>query len=236
MKAIILAAGVGSRIMPLTKNIPKCLIKINNKTILEMMIENCISTGIDDFIFVLGHKKHKVIETIKKLNYDIKYSIVENKEYLNTNTGVSLYLAITNTDDTVIVINGDNVFDKKMLNTLVKKDKTSIVVDNVKELNEESFKIAITNDKIEAIGKNILKEESSGEFIGISMIRKNDLSLFMEILKKIIDENKNQYYDFAFKELSKFRVVDFVYTNGLIWSEIDYPEDLKHVKKIIFKI
>lgn len=237
MKAIILAAGIGSRMMPLTKNIPKCLLKINNKTILEIIIESCISVGIEDFIFVVGYNSHVVIEKIKKLKnrHCMKYCIIENKEYINTNTGVSLYLALSHPNvkgASVIVINGDNVFDKKILEILIMKDETSIVVDNVKELNEESFKIKITDGKIEAMGKDILKETSTGEFIGISMIKNNDLVLFREILKKIIDENKTQYYDFAFKEFSKIKKIGIIYTNGLMWSEIDYPEDLERAKRV----
>ena len=62
LKAIILAAGTGTRLMPLTKDIPKPLLKIGDMSLLESMIKNCISNGITEFIIVIGHKKERVIE------------------------------------------------------------------------------------------------------------------------------------------------------------------------------
>jgi NDP-sugar pyrophosphorylase family protein len=80
MKAIILAAGTGTRLMPLTKDIPKPLLEIDDMSLLERMMINCISSGVNEFIIVLGHKKERVIEKIEDLKnrYDVKMNTVLN--------------------------------------------------------------------------------------------------------------------------------------------------------------
>ncbi|MDP1552873.1 MAG: sugar phosphate nucleotidyltransferase, partial [Methanobacteriaceae archaeon] len=95
MIAIILAAGTGTRLMPLTKEIPKPLLEIGNMTILERMMINCISSGIGEFIIVVGHKKERVFEKIDYLSnkYGVKIQTVENKKYDTTNTSCSVHLA-----------------------------------------------------------------------------------------------------------------------------------------------
>lgn len=242
MISVILSAGMGTRLMPLTKNIPKPLLDVNGTTLLERMIKNCINVDINDFIVVVGYNKEKVIDLASKLEkkYDINIKIIENPKYEITNTSVSTFLAskyIENEQlDDFILINGDNVIDPKIIKNIAKRDNTSLIVDNYKKLNEESFKLiigkklmkennSIANGIIEEIGKEINIENSTGEFIGVSKVSKKDVSKFNEILVELIDENRQNYYDFAYKSLSRERPIDFVLTNGLKWTEIDDHND-----------
>ena len=251
MIAIILSAGMGTRLMPLTKEVPKPLLKIENKTLLERMIDNCLNLGIDKYILVVGYNKDKVydIAPILESEKNIKITIVENNDYEITNTSVSTYLASKyiekeNLDDDFILINGDNVVDPDIIKKIAVSDKSSMVVDNVKKLNEESFKLIINefvisddemiaNGKIKEIGKEIDISSSSGEFIGVSKVIKKDIPKFNEILIKLIDENKQNYYDFAFKNLSYSSQINYILTNGLKWTEIDDLNDWNFANELI---
>ena len=95
MKAIILAAGTGTRLMPLTKDIPKPLLEIGEISLMERMMIDCISNNVKDFVIVLGHKKERVIEKIEYLEkkYPIKIETVENKKYSHTNTSCSVKIS-----------------------------------------------------------------------------------------------------------------------------------------------
>jgi choline kinase len=117
-------------------------------------------------------------------------------------------------------------------------------VDNFKDLNEESFKLIIENktfheDKtiangtIAEIGKGIDIASSTGEFIGVSKVAKKDLSKFNAILEDLMAEDKQNYYDFAFKTLSRISQIDYVLTNGLKWTEIDDHNDWNQAQKLI---
>jgi choline kinase len=235
MKAIILAAGTGTRLMPLTKDIPKPLLEINNTTLLERMIINCISSDVNEFIIVLGHKKERVLETIEylKSKYPIKIDTIENKNYSQTNTSCSVKLATQQLDDDIMIINGDNVVDNRIISGLVKINKTALVIDNYKQLNDESFKIRIENNVIIEIGKGINIDTASGEFIGISKVSKDDLPMFNFILDELIVKDVQNYYDLAYKELSQKSDIEYFYTNGLKWTEIDDKNDWEYAHSLI---
>ena len=93
MKAIILAAGIGSRIQPLTDNCPKSLLKIYDKTILEMMISHIQDCHINDIVFVTGYLEEQIKEYVNINFPDLKAYFVTNEKYAETNTGFSLLLA-----------------------------------------------------------------------------------------------------------------------------------------------
>ena len=250
MIGVILAAGMGSRLMPLTKDVPKPMLKINEITLLERMIKNCIKVDINKFIVVVGYNKDKVIEFCPELEekYDIEIKTIANDKYDVTNTSVSTYLAskyIEENDlDDFILVNGDNVVDPEIIEKLYGSINTGMIIDNFKQLNEESFKLiiddesfnedkSIANGKIHSIGKELDIPSSSGEFIGVSKVKSDDVAEFNRILEGLIEKDPQNYYDFAYKDLSNIKTIDFVLTNGLKWTEIDDHNDWETAQELI---
>ena len=243
MIGVMLAAGMGTRLMPLTKDIPKALLKINETTLLERMIKNCINADISKFIVLVGYNKDKVIDLCPELaeKYDIEIKTIANEKYDVTNTSVSTYLAskyIEENDlDDFILVNGDNVVDPEIISRLAETKNTGMI-------NEESFKLiiddesfnedkTIANGKINSIGKGLDSPSSTGEFIGVSKVVSDDVAEFNRILEGLIEEDPQNYYDFAYKELSNIKTIDFVLTNGLKWTEIDDHNDWETAHKLI---
>jgi choline kinase len=259
MKIIVLAAGKGSRLKIGTKSkfafsIPFLIlnydknrdnIKINE----EYLIENLFK-GLKELkfscLFVLGYKflENTPILSYLSHKYGKRIDYIVNPFFEETNTSYSLWLALKSLIDNgyledILIFNGDNYLSKKAWEKIKSKlnntKKSFIVIDNFKELTEESFKIKILKDKniIEKMGKEISISESEGEFIGVSYIKKDDLITFFKILENIVKENKQNYYDIAFIEFSKKTQLDFLFLNGEKWTEIDFKEDLENLKKII---
>ena len=250
MIGVILSAGMGTRLMPLTKDIPKPLLEIKGITLLERMMKNLMNVGIEEFIVIVGYNKQKVIDLAPELEdkYPIRIKILENEEYDITNTSVSTYIASKyieeNQSDDFILINGDNVVDPEIIERIAERENTSLIVDNFKDLNEESFKLIIENETfndertiangtIREIGKGIDIPSSTGEFIGVSKVAEKDLSKFNGILEDLIALDRQNYYDFAFKTLSEISQIDYVLTNGLKWTEIDDHNDWNQAQKLI---
>ena len=250
MIGVILSAGMGSRLMPLTKDRPKPLREINDMTLLERMIRNLMNENINEFIVIVGYNKEKVVEFTPTLEekYDISIEIIENERYDVTNTSVSTYLASKhieeNGGDDFILINGDNVVDPEIITRIAERENTSLIVDNYKDLNEESFKLIIENESfnedksiangtIKEIGKGIDIPSSTGEFIGVSKVASKDLSKFNSILEDLMSEDEQNYYDFAYRTLSAETPIDYVLTNGLKWTEIDDHNDWQQAQKLI---
>ena len=250
MIGVILAAGMGTRLMPLTKYIPKALLKINEVTLLERMIKNCVDVDISKFLVVVGYNRDKVIDLCPEIaeKYDIEIKTIVNEKYDVTNTSVSTYLAskyIEENDlDDFILVNGDNVVDPEIISRLAASINTGMIIDNFKELNEESFKLiiddesfnddkSIANGKINSIGKGLDIPSSSGEFIGVSKVKSDDVAEFNRILEGLIEEDPQNYYDFAYKDLSTIKTIDFVLTNGLKWTEIDDHTDWENAQILV---
>ena len=243
MIAVILAAGMGTRLRPLTDEIPKPLLEMNGLTLLERMIKNCMNEGIEKFIVVTGYYSQKVDDLCSQLEdkYSIQIRTIKNENYDTTNTSVSTFLASSfiennETGEDFILITGDNVLDPQIIHNIVESQHSSLIVDNFKELNEESFKLIIDNDEIRDIGKQLNIEESSGEFIGISKVISADLPNFNKILDELISDDSQNYYDYAYQNLSKLTHLEYVFTDGLEWTEIDDHVDYQKAQSILDKI
>ena len=111
MKVIILAAGEGKRLRPLTNEIPKCLVTLFGKSILHRQIEIYKKLNIKDIIIISGYKREKIkIENIQEYH---------NKEFDSTNMLETLFCAENELEDSVIIAYGDIIFEEENLNLLI---------------------------------------------------------------------------------------------------------------------
>ncbi|MDA9902978.1 phosphocholine cytidylyltransferase family protein [Gammaproteobacteria bacterium] len=238
MKAIILAAGVGSRIRPFTDNCPKSLLKINGKTILEMMLSHIKTCGINEVIFVLGYLQDQIKDYVKIQFPDLIVQFITNEKYEVTNTGYSLMLTkdfVKNS--TFIKFDADVVFDINILKTLIASEYDNcLCIDKNINLDAEEIKVIIKDDnRVVKASKTVNPLDAIGESIGIEKISGetahtlfNDLELMMK------DEQYHQeYYEAAYERLIEkdvpFYALDI---SGLRWTEIDTKEDFMLARKI----
>jgi choline kinase len=235
MKAVILAAGVGSRLKELTKDIPKCLLKLDNSTsILDYQISTLIKIANLDYtdIYVIGGYK---FETLKYLEKGI--NLIFNSKYKEWNNIYSFYLIKKNVSDNFYLLNGDTIYHPDILKNLVNTDNnTYFVVDNVKKLAEEEMKVLIENSRILKFGKNIQPEKANGEYIGLAKFNKEDANVIFNIMDELINKgNTDIWYESAINNALNKIMAKPIYTNGLPWIEIDNREDYERGKEI-FKL
>jgi len=144
MKAIILAAGKGTRLKPLTDNVPKCLIEINGRTILEYQVRSFFNAGINDVTIVVGYLAESVIKFCNQNRLYVNFIL--NEEYNDTNNMFSLFLAKNTVyDSDLIICNGDVIFSPNILTGLLQDcNKNAIAVD-VNKYFDESMKVIANN-------------------------------------------------------------------------------------------
>lgn len=238
MKTIILVAGRGTRLGSLTEDTPKCLLKVGNQTILERILKQLSSNGIKEAVLVVGFKKEKIIEEIKRLSLPIKIKYIENRIYDQTNTIYSVWLAKKEAENGFILINGDVVSEDILIKELIEHPaKTVLTIDNVKKLGEEEVKIMIQGSKITNIGKQLDPLKSYGESIGVQKIRKEDTKILFEEIKKFVDRNEvKTFYESAFNNILDKVRFDILKTDGQKWTEVDFVEDYEEAKKIAGKV
>lgn len=190
--AIILAAGKGDRLRPLTNEIPKCLVEFAGKSLLERQIENYKKCEIENIIIVTGYLGNKI--SIKGI------SLLENKKYETTNMVETLFCAEDEIKDSVIVSYADIIFEVDILKKIINsKEDISIIVDkNWKSLWKKRFKNPLNDAEsmridssgyIKDIGQPVNNiNEINGQYIGLMKFQNNGI----ELIKKMYHKFKNE--------------------------------------------
>jgi len=232
-KVIILAAGVGSRIRPLTDDCPKSLLKVAGVPILERMIVNCQACGLTEFVIVLGYLENKVRQFLHDRFPRLKATFVVNDRYETTNTGYSLMLAKEATQGRgFIKFDADVVFDRKVLRRLMANSAdNALCIDRIIKLDAEEVKVVIDADqRVRQASKTIDPKAAMGESIGVEKISSAAATQLFASLETMMQQEAHHqdYYEAAYERLMAddvaFHVVDIT---GLDWVEIDTLDDLE---------
>ena len=248
MKAIILTAGMGGRLGEIGKQIPKCLIKIGKKTIIEYQIEALKLNNISDISIVIGYHADKVKEALK--NKNIKFYL--NKDYKETGMLESLFCAKEELNDDAIILYGDVVFKADLIKRLLEdKNDFCLVVDGENEIVNEaeealeeyhgekirkgSTKVNIVDGVVRNISKSLPQEETSAEYIGIAKFSKKAIDTTYKRIEELINTGEIKKYpspSYLFKWLiDNGNNIYVVYTDNLLYGEIDYVEDLEKARE-----
>ncbi len=250
MKAIILAAGKGTRLSPFTDNFPKGMIKLFDKSLIEMQIDNFQACGIADIIIVTGYKSEKI--TFPKIK------MIKNEFYDSTNMNESLFCAESELDDSVIISYSDIVYEKSIIEQLIEfkgdigvairaRWKDDYVGRNLHPISEAE-NILYENEKIIKIQKNISEktsEQEIGEFLGLIKLSKNGCRIFLDEYSKISKNNEKQFHsskslkeayltDMIQEVIESNNQVEIIHSKGK-WFEIDTMEDIKNVREKLGK-
>lgn len=237
MIGVILAAGVGSRLRPITNNKPKCLVSVAGKPILQFQIDAYIEAGISELIIIVGYEKEAVKEYCKHIK-NIKINIIDNDNYENTNNMYSLYLAknfIYN--KSFILNNADLAIDKNILTHLIKYNSPSAVAIDTSIFNDESMKVTINSSGyISDISKQISQQNSAGCSIDFYKFSSQDSKILVDKICHIIEKenNLNNWTEVAMQQLFQANEIKCLPCDiaGLRWVEIDNYDDLAIADKI----
>ena len=221
MKAIILAAGIGSR---LGNSDPKPLTKLKNgESILYRQVEYLSEyIGINNIITIVGYKKDLIMKSFPNLLY------VYNYYYDTTNTSKSLLAGLRKIEnEDVLWLNGDVVFEKELLPQIIKCSKSCMAV-NTNSVGEEEIKYNVFDDgNIKEVSKTV--SPASGEAVGINKIMASDLSLFKVNLEKC---NSQDYFEKALElSIQDGMKIMPVNINKYLCMEIDCEDDLEQINK-----
>lgn len=233
MKAIIKAAGLGSRLMPLTNEIPKTLVKINGKPILGNILDALIAINASPIVIIVGYKAQKIIDFCIKNYPKTIFHFIFNPEYATKNPTYSMYLAKEHMNEDLIMLNCDVIFDKEILFDLVKQPNSIIVVDEQKK--QYSPKVIINGGKIVEINDNIPLELVGGTSLDILKLLKNEAIIFKNGLVELIEiKNQIKSRNELITDLIKHKhMTIFAYNvSGKKWQEIDNLDDLKKAEEL----
>ncbi len=237
MKIIILNAGIGERLKFLTKDNPKCLIKIhNNNTILDIQLKNLIKCNLKNIIMVTGYLDYKIKNHID-LNYPtLKIQYVKNPIYYKTNYIYSMYLTKDFIDDDIILLHGDLIFSNSILGDLINsKDFNCVLVNKNIIPPKKDFKALIIDNKILKIGVNVTGINIA--FLApLYKLIKQFYEMWLNQIEKFVKNNQIKCYaEDALNEILSKHILKPFYINDVNCKEIDDFEDLQSIKKILQK-
>lgn len=234
MKGIILASGIGKRLRPLTYEVPKPLIKIGNKTILDYQIDNLIGCGIRNIIITTGPFEDKIKMHVKEKYPDLKVSYVNNPKYETTNYIYSMWLTKDLIDDDIILLHGDLLFDRKLLERLINEECENCVLVNRKiKPPEKDFKAVIENNRVVKIGVEFFGENA---FFSAPLYKfsNSDFLCWLDEIEKFIEKGEvKRYAEDAFNQISDKVILHPLYFNNELCMEIDTMEDLRMARNLI---
>ena len=235
MKAFILAAGVSRRLYPETYNTPKCLLDVGGKPIINYQLEAIQNIGIQEVTMIVGYYREMLIKHVTETFPGLSFQFIINNHYFETNTAYSVYLGCRKLVlEDHILMNADVIYPPELITRINdSKHKTVLAVDIKKCGREEVKVIEGANQKIKAIGKELIEEHCLGEFLGVAKLSKDFNVLFSNSLTKLIDAGgKSDYFEAGIEPLLKEVDVYYSDVSDLPCLEIDFIEDLNEARSL----
>ena len=241
MKAIILAAGQGTRIRNAHGEHPKCLIRFNrsNWTILDQQLDCLFEAGVEEICIVVGYEKEQIVRHVNQ-HYRQRLRrirFIENPAFAVTNNIYSLWQAREWVQGCAFVcLNADVVFDVQSLTpALDSAAPVTMIVDP--EWRDETMKVITRNGRVVRMDKKITREEFSGTYIGITAFAAQTHGPLFERIGRLIENGRSDvFFNVAVQELAD-EGVHVAYTQtSKAWAEIDDAGDLRFARERIFPL
>jgi choline kinase len=245
--ACLLAAGTGSRLLPLTDSVPKCLTEINGRPILERLVSCLRDQGFERLVVVVGHLEQSVRQFLDDCAGDLTIEYVRNPLYRTTNNIYSLWLAGSEIQESFLLIESDLIFDARMLEGLLIPDKiavsrvlpwmngTTITMDSAGEVTSFYGVPRLPKPRSGAVSLR----DSPYKTVNICSLSRTTWDRVLQRLERVIAEGRvNEYYEVVFAEMVADGSLSFecVLFDPDYWYEVDTPEDLRGAERIASRI
>ena len=235
MKAIILAAGIGRRLSPITDTTPKCLIKVGDRTIIDRYFENFERLGIREAVMVVGHLKEKIVAAIGNEFHGVHVTYLDNERYQEGNI-FTVHLASQAFDDDIIMMDADVIFHPGLLERQIRSGNRNcyLMDEGFVEHDGEECKVAALNGRVVANNRRITKKyDRIGEGLGFLKLGLPTALELKKIVGQFIERGETtKEYEDALEILLEREVVGFEPVGDLPWTEVDFADDIPKAARI----
>ena len=237
MKAIILSAGHGKRLLPLTAGRPKCAVTIHGQSMIEWQIDELIKRGIEDICVVLGYGVDKVEKLLdERYGRGCVRTLFNPFHSVADNLG-SCWVARAEMAEDFILLNGDTLFQAPVLEKLLGSapHPITVTVDRKSGYDSDDMKVILDGERLLRIGKDLPLDQVHAESIGMLLFRGEGAGLFRRSVEEIMRNpaSLKRWYLSVIDELAQRTAVWTCCIEGLAWGEVDCPDDLKHAENVV---
>ena len=238
MRAIVLSAGQGKRLLPLTAEIPKCLLPVDGeRTVLEFQLAALARGGIERVTVVSGcgiDRVERFLATSPVPGLDVE--LLFNPFFAVSDNLATCWVARGAMDRDFLVVNGDTLFESSVLQRLLGSPAAPITVtiDHKSSYDDDDMKVSLDDDgRLLAISKTLKPERVHGESIGLLCFRGTGVRRFRGAVEHAMrrPEALRSWYLSVVNTLAAEGGVDSASIRGMWWREIDSPEDLEEVRE-----
>ncbi|PCI93094.1 MAG: nucleotidyl transferase [Flavobacteriales bacterium] len=234
--ALLLAAGTGSRLMPLTSNTPKCLTLVNEQSILERLIINLKEQGFKRLVVITGYQENCIKEFLITISGNLTIEFVYSPLYKTTNNIYSLWMARDIINESFVLFEADLIFDVSLLDNMIYPDR--IAISNILPWMNGTTVTVDSSQQVKSFYKNTTPNNIEGAKYKTVNIYSFSLSSWRSIVERlnihIEANNVNGYYEAVIGEMIEekrlsLKGVDF---DNKYWYEVDTLEDLKEAEQL----
>ena len=239
INAIILSAGQGKRLLPLTETRPKCMLPVAGQTILEWQVQTLLAAQIDNLFIITGFKTELVEEHIKQRFGDHleRIHIVFNPFYSVSDNLASCWMARHAMREDFILVNGDTLFEQALLDTVLRSPPApvTLTVDYKDSYDNDDMRVELDESMVKAVSKTLPDEHTMAESIGLLYFRGKGPALFREHLDQRMKQGKGLRLWFlsVVDALARQSLVRACSINGYRWCEIDFKKDLDGAERVV---
>lgn len=232
VKAIILSAGQGRRLLPLTENTPKCLLPVAGKPVLAWQIDALLAAGVEEVTIITGFQVAQIEELLQQRYADHpKIKILFNPFYEVADNLASCWIARTEMDSDFLILNGDTVIETALLDKVLNSESAPITlsVDFKDSYDADDMKVQLNADGwVQQVSKIVPPHQVNAESIGLIYFRGNGVQTFRQAVEEALRHpaELKSWYLSIIDRLAKQHLVNSCSINGLRWCEIDFIEDL----------
>ena len=232
-KAILLSAGKGSRLHPLTNDRPKCLIEFSGKTLLDWQLDALQTAGITDIVVVTGFREDLVDQVIAR-RQGVR-TLFNPFFHVADNLG-SVWLAREEFEADTLLLNGDTLISDALLRRVLEGASApiTVTVDEKADYDSDDMKVLREGTRLRRIGKALEAGQYNAESIGLLAFRGEGGRQFIEQVEKMMrtSEGTRRWYLRAIDVVAADVDVQTVSIKGEQWQEVDFPEDLPKAEAI----
>jgi len=235
--AIILSAGQGKRLLPHTEHCPKCLLTVGNKTILEWQIDTLLAAGLTAIHIVTGFHADLIDKLInKRYSGEATVKTLLNPFFDVSDNLASCWLARHAMQDDFILLNGDTLFEKAILDKVLNSAACPITltIDDKDDYDDDDMKVELAGSQVVHVSKSLTEGQTHAESIGLLYFRDDGAALFRQALEENIRQPRRlkAWFLSVIDTLAGGKLVTSCSIKGLRWAEIDFIDDLELAESI----
>jgi len=237
MKAIILSAGQGRRLLPLTEVTPKCCLRPGELSILEWQIQELTAAGVEEVVVVTGFG-HEKVEDIVSQAKDISVRTLYNPFYAQSDNLGTCWIARGEMEGPFVLINGDTLFESAVIQHLFKdlsNYPVTLATDQKASYDDDDMKIWADGNRLSRVGKRLDLTHVNGESIGMMYFDADGAEIFVNKVETLMRQGDGlkRWYLSAIDELAQAGLVGISSIHGLSWCEVDDPIDLAYAETVV---